>query len=185
MLDMWVAQEIQSTIGQWDMYERASAGPSQARELQLTKGRLEKLEADFLAGEYDGEGQEESYKRMHKSLSAKVALLEKREAERMSPALWATGKKYGEVWGVKDQEDRREFLRAYQVKVWVWKDAIPNAGFGIVMDLGDIQAMAHELKLNKEEGVDRLLTGHNVPAHWITPTLREFAVDDVPAILQV
>ncbi|MGW2710916.1 recombinase family protein [Streptomyces sp. NPDC001356] len=184
VLDLWVDQAIQSTIGQWDMYERAGTGPSRARELQSAKARLEKLEADFLAGEYDGEGQEESYKRMHKVLSARVALLEKQEAERMSPALWATGKKYGEVWEAKDREDRREFLRTYQVKVWAWNDAIPNAGLGIVMDLGDIQTMAQELKLNKEENMERLLTGHNVPAHWINPESREFGTDDVPAILK-
>lgn len=184
VLDTWVDQAIQSTIGQWDMYERAGTGPSQARELQAAKARLEKLETDFLTGEYDGEGQEESYKRMHKGLSAKVALLERQEAERMSPALWATGKKYGEVWGAKDQEDRREFLRAYQVKVWAWNDAILNAGLGIVMDLGDIQTMAQDLKLNKEKGMGRLLTGRNVPAHWISPELREFGADDVPAILK-
>ncbi|MBV2354672.1 recombinase family protein [Streptomyces sp. J2-1] len=184
VLDTWVDQAIQGTIGQWDMYERAGTGPSQARELQSARTRLEKLEAEYIAGDYDGEGQEVSYRRIHKGLSAKVALLEKQEAERMTPALWATGKKYGEVWGAKDQEDRREFLRAYRVKVWAWNDAIPNAGLGIVMDLGDIQAMSQELKLNKEEGMDRLLTGHNVPAHWISPELREFGTDDVPAILK-
>ncbi|MES4886561.1 hypothetical protein [Streptomyces sp. NPDC096012] len=102
----------------------------------------------------------------------------------MSPALWDTGKKYGEVWAVKDQEDRREFLRGYQVKVWVWSDAIPNAGLGIIMDLGDIQAMTQELKLNKEEKMGRLLTGHNVPAHWISPESRELGADDVPAVLK-
>lgn len=184
VLDTWVDQAVQSTIGQWDMYERAGTGPSRARELQLAMARLEKLEADFLAGEYDGEGQEESYRRMHKSLSAKVVLLEKQEAERMSPAFWATGKKYGEVWGAKDQEDRREFLRAYQVRVWAWNDAIPDAGLGVVMDLGDIQTMAQELKLNKGDVMERLLTGHNVPASWTNPGLGEFAPDGVPVFLK-
>ncbi|MFJ7178123.1 recombinase family protein [Streptomyces massasporeus] len=184
ILDEWVDQAIRDSIGQWDMYERAGTGPSQARELQSARARLEKLEADFLAGDYDGEGQEESYKRMHKGLSAKVALLAKQEEQRANPALWATGKKYGEVWGAKDQEDRREFLRKYQVKLWAWSDAIPDAGTGMVMDMGDIQTMAQELNLSKEDGMDRLLVGRNVPAQWTNPELREFAADDVPAFLK-
>ncbi|WP_328769721.1 recombinase family protein [Streptomyces sp. NBC_00286] len=184
ILDAWVDQAIRDSIGQWDMYERAGTGPSQARELQSAKARLEKLEAEFLAGEYDGEGQEASYKRMHKSLSGKVALLEKQECERMSPALRATGKKYSEVWGAKCQEDRREFLRKYQVKVWVWSDAIPESGAGMVMDLGDIQTMAQELSLSKEGEADRLLVGHNVPVHWTDPEFREFTAEPVPKCLR-
>ena len=144
-LDAWVDQEIRGSIGQWDMYERAGVGPSQARELQSARARLERLEADFLAGEYDGEGQEESYKRMHKSLSGKVDLLEKQEEERANPALKATGRKYGEVWEAKDQEDRREFLRTYQVKVWAWGKGTDESTAGMVMSLGDIQTMAEEL----------------------------------------
>ncbi|MFE4966848.1 recombinase family protein [Streptomyces sp. NPDC056660] len=113
------------------------------------------------------------------------ARLEKQEAERVSPALWATGKKYGEVWGAKDQEDRREFLRKYQVKLWAWSDAIPDAGTGMVMDLGDIQAMARELDLGGNDGTDRLLVGRNVPAHWTNPELREFGTGEVPEFLKI
>lgn len=174
VLDSWVDQVIRDSIGQWDMYERAGTGPSQARELQTTRARLENLEAKYIAGEYDGEGQEESYQRMHKSLSGKVAFLAKQEAERANPALKATGKKYGEVWEIKDQEDRRDFLRTYDVKVFVLGEGENKKGRGYVMDLGDIQTMAQELNLNKEEGMDRLLIGQNVPAHWTNPELRDF-----------
>ncbi|MFE0704354.1 recombinase family protein [Streptomyces sp. NPDC058872] len=180
VLDTWVDQEVLGSVGTWDMYERAGVGPSQARELQSAKARLEKLEGDFLAGVYDGEGQEESYHRMHKSLSAKVALLEKQEAERANPAIKATGKKYGEVWKSKDQKDRREFLRTYGVKLWAWADAIPNAGLGTVIDLGDIKAMAQELGLSKEGGMDKLVMGQNVPGHWINPESWEFVKEPVP-----
>ncbi|MFD5636280.1 recombinase family protein [Streptomyces sp. NPDC127077] len=145
VLDTWVDQQIQESVGQWDMYERAGAGPSQARELQSARTRLEKLEADFLSGAYDGEGQEESYRRMHKGLSAKVSLLAKQEEERAHPSLKATGRKYGEVWEAKGQEDRREFLRAYQVKVYGWNKGADESAAGLVMDLGDIQTMAEEL----------------------------------------
>ncbi|MDL5202270.1 recombinase family protein [Streptomyces sp. ALI-76-A] len=169
LLDTWVDQEIRGSVGTWDMYERAGTGPSQARELESARARLEKLEADFLAGEYDGEGQEESYRRMHKSLSAKVALLTKQEEERANPALKATGKKYGEVWEAKDQEDRREFLRTYQVKVWAWDKGAEENDRGMVMDLGDIQTMANELALSrpgKKGKMTRMVISHNVPEEY-------------------
>lgn len=161
VLDAWVDQEIRGSVGQWDMYERAGKGPSQAKELQDTKARLEKLEGDYLSGKYDGEGQEESYWRMHKSQSAKIALLVKQEAERANPTIKATGKKYGEEWKAKDQEDRREFLRTYQVKVWAWDKGTDETQEGMVMDLGDIQTMAQELGLEKNEKMSRLVVSHN------------------------
>lgn len=169
VLDTWVDQEIRGSIGTWDMYERAGTGPSQARELQSARARLEKLEADFLAGEYDGEGQEESYRRMHKGLSAKVALLAKQEGERANPTLKATGKKYGEVWESKDREDRREFLRNYQVKVWAWGEGAEGNDRGMVMDLGDIQTMANGLPLTRpgEKGkMTRMVISHNVTEEY-------------------
>lgn len=127
---------------------------------------MERLEADFLAGDYEGEGQEESYKRLHKALSGKVALLAKQEEERANPALKATGKNYGEVWEAKDQEDRREFLRTYQVKVWAWGKGTEENDRGMVMDLGDIQTMAQELGLAKKAKMTRLVISHNVPEEY-------------------
>jgi DNA invertase Pin-like site-specific DNA recombinase len=166
-LDAWVDQEIRGSVGQWDMYERAGTGPSQARELQEAKARLDKLEADFMSGKYDGEGQEESYWRMHKSLSGKVVLLAKTEEERAHPALRATGKKYGEVWEAKDQEDRREFLRTYQVKVYAWDKGVNEKEPGLVMDLGDIQTMAEEFFPDRI-GVTRVkrVFSQNVPEEY-------------------
>ncbi|MFD6289479.1 recombinase family protein [Streptomyces sp. NPDC060205] len=163
VLDAWVDQEIRGSVGTWEMHERAGTGPSQARELQDAKARLDNLEAKYIAGEYDGEGQEDSYMRMHKSLSAKVALLAKQEADRANPTLKATGRKYGEVWESKDQEDRREFLRAYGVKVWVWDKGTDGKDKGMVMDLGDIQTMANELALSRpgKKGMTRLVVSRN------------------------
>ncbi|MFE9434197.1 recombinase family protein [Streptomyces sp. NPDC006640] len=163
-LDTWVEQAVRDSVGTWDIYERAGTGPSQARELQETRARLENLEAKYIAGEYDGEGQEESYMRMHKSLSGKVALLAKQEEGRAVSALNATGNKYGEVWEAKDQEDRREFLRTYQVKIWAWDKGTDESERGMVMDLGDIQVMANELALSRPGGkkMQRMLISHNV-----------------------
>ncbi|MFD4376601.1 recombinase family protein [Streptomyces sp. NPDC058486] len=169
VLDMWVDQEILGSVGTWDMYERAGVGPSQARELQSAKARLGSLEAQYIAGEYDGEGQEESYRRIHRGLSAKVALLEKQEAERANPAVKATGKKYGEVWQSKDQGDRREFLRTYGVKLWAWGKGVEGSERGMVMDLGDIETMANELALSRpgsKEGTARMVISHNVPEEY-------------------
>ncbi|MGW2333122.1 recombinase family protein [Streptomyces sp. NPDC001685] len=165
VLDAWVDQEIRGSVGTWEMCERVGKGPSQAKELQSARARLEKLEADFLAGEYDGEGQGESYRRMHKGLSSKVALLAKQEEERSQSTLKSTGKKYGEVWGSKDQKDRREFLRTYGVKVWVWGKGADGSERGMVMDLGDIQAMANELTLTRpgrKGGMTKKVISHNV-----------------------
>ncbi|AXL90105.1 hypothetical protein C4J65_18800 [Streptomyces sp. CB09001] len=148
LLDTWVDQQIRGSVGTWEMLEQADGGPSQVQELQSAKTRLEKLEADFLAGEYDGEGQGDSYRRMHKSLSVKVALLVKHEEERGNLTPKATGRKYGEVWESKDQEDRREFLRTYGVAVWAWREGRDGNEAGFFMDLGDIQVMANELALS-------------------------------------
>ena len=167
-LDQWVDEAVRDSIGRWDMYERAGVGPSLAGELQSARTRLEKLEADFLAGEYDGGRQEVSYRRMHRSLSGKVALLEKHEAERAHPALNPIGKKYGDVWAAKDQEDRREFLRTHQVTVWAWdKGADATAGPGMAMDLGDIRSMAQELNLGGNSRTKKLVVRHNVPEHGL------------------
>lgn len=166
VLDSWVDQAIRESIGQWDMYERAGKGPSQARELQETKARLAKLEADFESGKYDGEGQDESYWRMNKNLSGKVALLAKQEAERANPTFKATGKKYGEVWEAKDQEDRRDFLRTYGVKVFVWSEGEDKNDRGYVMNLGDIKTMAEELFPNRDWNTFKLVHAHNAPEDY-------------------
>lgn len=177
-LDAFVESTIRETIGQWDMQERAGVGPSQARELENAKARLAKLEADFLAGDYDGEGQEVSCKRMHKSLSGKVALLEKQEKERAHPALRPTGKKYGEVWKAKDRDGRREFLRTYGITVLVWKDPLPDTlrsdrHHGAIIDLGEIERMAEELKMENPHDGGVILHGWNVPPHWFSPKMVE------------
>ena len=93
---------------------------------------------------------------MHKGLSSKVALLAKQEEERSHSTLKATGKKYGEVWGSKDQKDRREFLRAYGVKVWVWDKGADGSARGMAMDLGDFQAMVNELTLTRPGRKDKM-----------------------------
>ncbi|MFH8346832.1 recombinase family protein [Streptomyces sp. NPDC018045] len=176
-LDRVAEDIIVSSVGQWDMYERAGAGPSNKKELEAAEARLTKLEADFLDGKYDGEGQEDSYWRMHKALSGKVQALKRAEEERKSPEIKATGRKYAEVWAEKDEHDRRDFLREYKVTMWVWRDCLPNMTrgnrSGAVLDLGEIGRIAEELKLVMPEAADWLWHGWNVPQHWASPHLLE------------
>lgn len=162
-LDQWVDEVVRDSIGTWELYERVGAGPSLMADLQSARTRLAKLEADFLAGEYDGAGQEVSYRRIHKSLSGKVAHLEERESERARPALRPTGRTYGDVWAVKDREDRREFLRAHRIAVWAWGEGLDaTLGPGMVMELGDVGAMAEELSLVGGYEAGRMVIHHNV-----------------------
>ncbi|WP_251056177.1 zinc ribbon domain-containing protein [Streptomyces sp. ISL-94] len=174
-LDQVAEDIVINSVGQWEQYERAGAGPSNKKELEAAEARLTKLEADFLAGKYDGEGQEESYWRMHKSLSGKVQNLKKQENERKNPEIKATGRRYGEVWAEKDQDDRRAFLNEYKVTMWVWRDCLPDMvrgnRSGAVLDLGEIGRIAEEQKLVMPEQVDWLWHGWNVPQHWASPHL--------------
>ncbi|UFQ16461.1 MULTISPECIES: recombinase family protein [Streptomyces] len=174
-LDKVAEDIIVSSVGQWEMYERSGAGPSNQKALEAAEARLTKLEADFLEGKYDGEGQEESYWRMHKALSGKVQGLKKAEEERKKPEIKATGRKYAQDWAEKDEHDRRDFLREYKVTMWVWRDCLPNMTrgnrSGAVLDLGEIGRIAEELKLVMPEQVDWLWHGWNVPQHWASPHL--------------
>ncbi|MGW7429084.1 recombinase zinc beta ribbon domain-containing protein [Streptomyces sp. NPDC054861] len=198
-LDRIAEELILQSVGQWEQYERAATGPSNRKELEAAETRLTKLETDFLAGRYDGEGQEESYWRMHTSLSGKVRSLRKREQERGNPRTRATGRRYGEVWADKDKDDRRAFLSAYKVTLWVWRDCLPGMPrgdrSGAVLDLGEIGRVAEERGLAMPPGADRLWHGWNVPRHWISPQLladpgarsgltRDYGTIELPATLQ-
>ncbi|MFD8973272.1 recombinase family protein [Streptomyces sp. NPDC059593] len=176
-LDRVAEDIVLKTVGQWQQYERAGAGPSNEKELAAAEARLSRLEADFLAGKYDGEGQEESYWRMHKSLSGKVRHLRKQEQDRRNPQIRPTGRRYGEVWGGKDQDDRRSFLTEYKVTMWVWRDCRPDMTrgnrSGAVLDLGEIGRLAAEQRLVMPEPVEWIWCGWNVPRHWASPHLLE------------
>ncbi|MCX5124371.1 recombinase family protein [Streptomyces sp. NBC_00347] len=164
-----------NSVGRWQQYERVGAGPSYKNELEAAEIRLATLEADYLAGRYDSAGQEESYWRMHKSLSGKVRNLGNREAERGHPERRPTGRPYSQVWQDKDQDDRRSFLSEYKVTVWVWRDCLPDmprgARSGAVIDLGEIGRLAEEQTLLMPERVDWPWQGWNVPRHWAAPHL--------------
>ncbi|MFG2329636.1 recombinase family protein [Streptomyces sp. NPDC048604] len=178
VLDQVAEDIVVNSVGQWQQYERARVLPSNRKELEAAEVRLAKLEADFLVGKYDGEGQEESYWRMHKSVSGKVQRLKKQEKERRNPETRATGRRYCEVWAAKDQDDRRAFLKEYKVTLWVWRDCLPGMTrgnrSGAVLDLGDIGRIAEEQKLVMPEQADWLWHGWNVPRHWAAPHLLKY-----------
>ncbi|WP_329621928.1 recombinase zinc beta ribbon domain-containing protein [Streptomyces sp. NBC_01255] len=176
-LDRVAEDIVLQSVGQWQQYDRAGAGPSVEKELAAAGARLTRLEGDFLAGKCDGEGQEESYWRMHKSLSGTVRHLKKQQEERRNPHIRPTGRQYGEVWDEKDQDDRRSFLKEYKVTMWVWRDCLPDMArgsrSGAVLDLGEIGRIAAEQKLVMPEPADWIWCGWNVPRHWASPHLLE------------
>ncbi|MET7450730.1 hypothetical protein ABZT03_02320 [Streptomyces sp. NPDC005574] len=67
------------------------------------------------------------------------------------------------------------------MKVRAWGKGVDHCDRATVMDLGDVQARAQELRLSKGDGTGRLLIGQNVPAHRISPELREFTEGEVLA----
>lgn len=198
-LDGYVNDAVITVVGQWEMFERAAGGPSVTQDLEAAQGRLAKLEGDFLSGKYDGEGQEDSYWRMHRSLTGKIVGLEKLEAKRRRPVLTATGQLYRDVWAAKDEADRREFLREYGVTAWVWRDAVPGKATGdrdnVIVDMGDIGRMAGELKLLPGTEAEWARWSANVPGHWVDASLldspegrsmvmRSYGTVEVPHVLQ-
>ncbi|MGW0391529.1 hypothetical protein ACWDYJ_11650 [Streptomyces sp. NPDC003042] len=198
-LDGYVNDAVVGVVGQWEMFERTAGGPSMAKELEVAKVRLGRLESDFLAGKYDGKGQESSYWRMHKSLSGKISGLENLESERRHPTLTATGRLYGDVWAAKDEADRREFLREHGVTVWVWRDAVPGKAPGgrdnVMVDMGDIGRLASELKMIPESDVEWAQWSANVPRHWVDASVldspegramveRSYGTVEIPQVLK-
>ncbi|TDU04438.1 DNA invertase Pin-like site-specific DNA recombinase [Streptomyces sp. 846.5] len=120
-LDGAVEAFIDEVLGNKPVMEKVQDTTAGLRTgLEAAKTRLARLEADYLAGRYDGEGQEDSYWRMNKHLSAKVTGLTKTIAEQPGGAEWvATGKTYRQEWVGKDAEQKRVFLQRHDIEVKV------------------------------------------------------------------
>lgn len=128
-LDPGVNKFVEITLGDLPVIEKASKAISETKtQMAQAKSRLERLEADFLAGKYDAEGQEESYWRIHKALSAKVSKL-REEVERVAeaPEFVDTGRTYRQVWSEMDDEQRRVFLQRHEVSIRVGLDSEDSA----------------------------------------------------------
>jgi hypothetical protein len=81
-------------------------------------------------------------------------------------------------------EQRRDYLTGRDVRVYVWKQAIPNVAHGVVVSLGDLKQLAHAAGLDAASVEGWQMTGWNVPAHWTNPELREFITEEVPEVLE-
>ncbi|WP_406296951.1 recombinase family protein [Embleya sp. NBC_00888] len=118
-LDNVINQVLVDAIGEFPVVEKAVNRISEIKvEHATAKARLARLEADFLAGRYDGDGQEESYWRMHAPLSSKVSSLTNSIASaEAAPAYIDTGRIYRDVWSEMDDEQKRVFLQRHEIEI--------------------------------------------------------------------
>lgn len=128
-IDPGVSRFVEIVLGDLPVVEKAPDVIAETRfGLAQATSRLERMETDFLAGKCDGDGQEESYWRMHKALSAKVSKL-REEIERASgaPEFVDTGRTYGQLWSAMDDEQRRVFVQRHEISVRVGVDPDDSA----------------------------------------------------------
>lgn len=161
-LDSFVEDALLGHLGDLEVMEPASSTVSILRsELHSVSARLARLEADYAAGKYDGEGQEESYVRIHGMVCAKLSKLRASVSEARHEYV-PTGRTYRQVWESKAIEEKRSFLIDHKVEVRVWKNLVPWSKLSIKVDLGDIGGMARAAGL---EGLkaDWVVTDHGMP----------------------
>lgn len=164
-------------------------GEDHTAALDQVTARLLRLEKDYENGRYDDPEKEESYWRMHGNLTRKTKELKAKPVRPAVTRYVETGLTWAQKWGGMRTEERRDYLTGRDVRVYVWKSALPNASHGVVVFFGDLKelALAAGLEAGSMEGF--LATGWNVPAHWIDPELRDFPsgiadTSDTPEILR-
>ncbi|MCJ0871253.1 recombinase family protein [Streptomyces sp. AP-93] len=120
---------VEIALGDLPVVERASNAISETKsEMAHAKARLERLETDFLAGKYDAEGQEESYWRMHKALTARVSKVhEELERASVAPRFVDTGRTYRQMWSGMDDEQRRVFVQRHEINIRIGVDSEDSA----------------------------------------------------------
>ncbi|WP_433245370.1 recombinase family protein [Streptosporangium sp. CA-135522] len=164
LLDELVNDAVSRALGKAPVFEKSpmNSGPIRA-ELEAVKARLDRLEGDYIAGKYDGEGQEESYWKMHRNLSSKVTRL-RAEVEELdsSPKFVNTGRTYGEVWAEKDDEQKRAFLKKHGIRVVIFRDLVDWARESVVVEFEDLKEVIEENGLQLD-GVDYYRVDHQVP----------------------
>ncbi|MFD8533947.1 recombinase family protein [Streptosporangium canum] len=144
LLDLVVNDAVNDAIGKSLVFDKASKDSSPLRaELESVKVRFGRLESDYMVGRYDGEGQEESYWRMHKNLSAKISKL-RAEVEELDsgPKFVNTGRTYGEVWAEKDDDQKRLFLKKHNARIVVFRNAVDWSDESVIVEFGDLKEIA-------------------------------------------
>ncbi|MCP3820440.1 recombinase family protein [Streptomyces sp. A3M-1-3] len=174
-LEAVIDEALLTHLGQSEVMVKAAQATTDHRaELSAVQGRLARLERDFLNGRYDEEGQEESYWRMHRSLSGKGSRLKELVAKAPEQKYVGTGKKFAEMWAAKDAEDRRAFLTQHKVSVTVYKSLVEWSPFSAVIELGDLTAMAMSagLAITDSPENQNVIVGYQIPAkgapRWFT-----------------
>ncbi|MFD6309708.1 recombinase family protein [Streptomyces nigra] len=160
-------------------------GEDHTAELDQVTARLLRLEKDYENGRYDEPEKEESYWRMHGNLTRKQKELKAKPVRPAVTRYVETGLTWAQKWGGMRTEQRRDYLTGRDVRVYVWKQAIPNVAHGVVVSLGDLKQLAHAAGLDAASVEGWQMTGWNVPAHWTNPELREFVTEEVPEVLKV
>lgn len=121
---------------------------------------------------------------MHGNLTRKQKELKAKPVRPAVTRYVATGLTWAQKWGGMRTEQRRDYLTGRDVRVYVWKQAIPNVAHGVVVSLGDLKQLAHAAGLDAASVEGWQMTGWNVPAHWTNPELREFLTEEVPEVLE-
>lgn len=183
LLDSVVNDSILSALGNTPVIERAGKNTSSIKaSLAAFTTRLHRLEGDYMDGKYGEEGQEESYWRMHKALTAKVASLRKEiETLDTAPQYVSTGKTWGEVWIEKDDDQKRIFLQRHGVRPIVFRNIADWADEAIVVDLSSLASVAAETGMNLF-GQTSLRVGYQVPlvtATGLPMTLEELKAESL------
>ncbi|GAA3154416.1 recombinase family protein [Nonomuraea roseoviolacea] len=152
-LDDLVNETITRLFGGAPVFEKSSVDSGPLRiELDAVRARLDRLEGDYMAGMYDGEGQDESYWKMHKNLSAKVSRLRAEvEVIDSSPRYLNTGRTYGEVWSEKDDEQKRAFLKKHNITIAVFKDLVDHSRESVVIEFKELGEIVRENNLLIED----------------------------------
>jgi site-specific DNA recombinase len=165
LLDKLVNDAVSRVLGQAPVFDRSSVDSGPVRvELEAVRKRLDRLEADYVAGRYDEEGQEESYWKMHKNLSGKVSRLrDEVEALEGTPKFVDTGRTYAEVWAEKDDEQKRAFLKKHNIRVVVFRDLVDWAKESVVVEFLDLKEVIQVNDLQLEE-LDYYRFDYNAPS---------------------
>jgi site-specific DNA recombinase len=159
-------------------------GEDHTAELDQVTARLLRLEKDYENGRYDEPEKEESYWRMHGNLTRKQKELKAKPVRPSITRFVETGLTWAQKWGGMRTEQRRDYLTGRDVRVYVWKQAIPRLAHGVVVSLGDLKQLALAAGLDAASVEGWQMTGWNVPAHWTNPELKEFITEEVPDVLK-
>lgn len=120
---------------------------------------------------------------MHGNLTRKQRDLKAKPVRPAVTRYVPTGLTLAQKWGGMRTDERRDYLTGRGVKVWAWKNAIPNAAHGAVVSLGDLKELARAAGLDAASVEGWQVSSWNVPVHWTAPDLREFVTDPVPDVL--